>query len=404
MGKTFKVCFLGGTRYRQPLDTTNAKKFRMLRSLGEVFIIAFSPDLHPRRFTESAHFYLLPRFRPPALRYAEMLILGPVLACWLIFRHGVRILVAQSPHEGFAAALAKKIADCFGRKVVLVVESHGDFEESLFLQRRVLLPRLYRYLMRHAAHFSLKHAACLRAISHATRQQLERWMPGKPIAQFAAWTDIEVFLQAGSDMDRHSLQDILYTGVLIPRKGVHHLINAFAYVAKDFTQARLVIIGHEENKTYAAALRKQAGLLGVDKQIQFVGEMPQGDLAAWMSSAYVFVLPSISEGLGRVVIEAMATGVPVIGSHVGGIPEMIEDGVTGFLLEPCGEAALAERLRWLLGHPDEAYEMGRRARALAERFFSAEAYVQGYRQVFEAAHAVAHRQGEDASPTLQSSN
>jgi glycosyltransferase involved in cell wall biosynthesis len=200
----------------------------------------------------------------------------------------------------------------------------------------------------------------------------------------ATWTDIDTFLRAGSSNEERPCLNILYTGVLIPRKGVHHLFNAFAGIAKDFPQTLLVIVGHEENRTYAAELREQSRLLGLDGQVQFVGEVSQVELATWMCRACVFVLPSLSEGLGRVVVEAMATGTPVIGSHVGGIPEMVEDGTTGFLVPPGDEVALAERLRWVLEHPDETREMGRRARAFAECFFSTEAYVQGYRQIFEA--------------------
>ena len=136
------ICFIGGTRYSKPLNATAEKKFRALKSLGELFVIGFSQDLRLRRFTEHANFYLLPKIPIPVLRYAEMFILGPLLACWLIFRRRIQVLVAQSPYEGFAAALAKKIAGWLGRKVVLVVENHGDFEESLFLYRRIRLQRL----------------------------------------------------------------------------------------------------------------------------------------------------------------------------------------------------------------------------------------------------------------------
>ena len=97
----------------------------------------------------------------------------------------------------------------------------------------------------------------------------------------------------------------------------------------------------------------------------------------------MFVLPPYSEGLGRVVFEAMATGTAVIGSQVGGIPEIVEDGVTGFLVQPGDETRLAERLRWILEHPDEAQEMGHRARAFAESFFSTGRYIKGYRQIFD---------------------
>src|SRR5436309_12123476 len=122
-----RVCFLGSARYNRPLDATSEKKFRNMKSLGEIFVIGFSGELRPRQFTEHAKFYLLPNLSFALLRYAEMAVLGVLLACWLIFRHGVQVLVAQSPYEGFVAALAKKITSWFGHKIVLVVESHGDF-------------------------------------------------------------------------------------------------------------------------------------------------------------------------------------------------------------------------------------------------------------------------------------
>jgi glycosyltransferase involved in cell wall biosynthesis len=395
-----KTCFLGGARYRQPLDSTSEKKFRALRSLGKFFVIGFSQDLRPRCFTEHASFYLLPKLTLPILRYVEMFTLGPGLALWLIVRHNVQVFIAQSPYEGFAAALAKKIAGWFGRKVLVVVESHGDFEVSLFLQRHITLQRLYRFLMHHAARFSLNHADLLRTISHSSRAQLERWAHGKPMFQFPTWTDIEVFLQAGGSEEECVAQNILYAGVLIPRKGVHHLINAFAGVAQDYPQARLVIVGHEENKHYAAELKAQVKQHGLGERVQFVGEMSQADLAVWMRRAYLFVLPSTSEGLGRVVVEAMAAHSPVIGSDVGGIPDMVENGITGFLVPPGDEAALAVQLGWMLEHPDKTREMGGYAHAFAERFFSTEAYIRHYGEIFETAEALLTGKGRHAPSPL----
>src|SRR6266496_2824031 len=137
-----KVCFLGSARYEQPLDATSEKKFRALKSLGKLFVIGFSQDLCTRTFTEHAHFYLMPQLPLPLLRYAEMFLIGPLVACWLIFGRRVQVLVAQSPYEGFAAAVAKRIAGWLGHRVTLVVESHGDFEESMLLQRRVAFAQL----------------------------------------------------------------------------------------------------------------------------------------------------------------------------------------------------------------------------------------------------------------------
>jgi glycosyltransferase involved in cell wall biosynthesis len=383
-----RVCFVGGARYGRPLDTTSAKKFRALTALGGNFVIGFSQDLSPRRFTEHAHFYLLPKLPLPVLRYAEMFLLAPFLLLWVIRRHRVRVLIAQSPYEGFAAAWSKKLAGWLGYKVTLVVESHGDFEASLFLQRRVLLPRLYRFLMRQASGFALKHTDALRAVSHSTKEQLQRCCPGKQLVQFTTWTDIDGFLHAGRNVEHHSCQDILYAGVLIPLKGVHHLINAFASITKDFPQARLVVAGRKENRSYAADLKDQVARYDLATRIEFVEEMPQIELAERMRQAYIFALPTYSEGLPRVVLEAMAVGLPVVSTFVSGIPEILKDGVTGWLVPPGDEVMLADRLQWLLEHPEEARAMGRRAREFAMTFFSTEAYLDGYRRLFEASQTV----------------
>jgi glycosyltransferase involved in cell wall biosynthesis len=393
-----KVCFMGGARYSSPLDPTSDKKFRALTTLGSLFVIGFSRDLRPRRFDQYARFYLLPNLSAAVLRYAELFMIGIPLALWLILRRDVQILVGQSPYEGFAAALAKKIAGWCGRRVVLVVENHGDFEESVFLQREIAFPQCYRFLMQRTAKFSLENADFVRAISSSTRKQLERWLPGRPVTQFPTWTDLDTFLRDDMNGERSGSQEIVYAGVLIPRKGVHYLIGAFERIAKEFPDACLVIVGSEDNRDYAQELKNQVKRLRLDRRVRFMKAMPQEKLARQMGKSRVCVLPSVSEALGRVVVEAMATKTPVIGSNVGGIPDMVTDGVSGFLVPPGDESALADKIRWFLGHPDEAEAMGHRARGFAERFFSAEAYVAGYRQIFEASRGPM-RQEERRAPS-----
>jgi glycosyltransferase involved in cell wall biosynthesis len=119
-----------------------------------------------------------------------------------------------------------------------------------------------------------------------------------------------------------------------------------------------------------------------------------------MRQARVLVLPSLSEGLGRVVVEAMATATPVIGSSVGGIPEMVQEGVTGFLVVPGDAKSLADRLLWLLTHPEEAEAMGLRAREFARRLYSTEAYVRHYGELFAKAQRflTENTQGDAITP------
>src|SRR5262245_5214731 len=183
-----RACFFGGARYGRPLDPTNEKKFRAMKSFGEIYVIGFATDWRPHRFVEHGYFYLLPALPVALLRYGEILLAGTALALWLVWRHKICILVTQSPYEGLAAAMVKKIAGWLGREIFLVVEVHGDFEESFFLERRVYFSKLYHFMMNRSARFSLAQADLLRAISSSTRRQLEQWAPGKGEVQSPAWT------------------------------------------------------------------------------------------------------------------------------------------------------------------------------------------------------------------------
>jgi len=361
-----KICFLGGARYNQPLDATSAKKFRMLNTLGDLFIIGFSNEFKPRIFKEHAQFYIIQKMPFPALRYVELLVLGQMLTFWLIVRHQIQVVVAQSPYEGFVAALAIKLARWCGCKAALVVEVHGDFEESLFQYRKLRFRSLCRFLMRYAAHYSLERADVLRAISNSTTEQVRRWAPQKTIISFPTWTDIETFFRSGANRGNDFPNAILFAGMVTPLKGIHYLINAFSFIAEEFRRSQLLIIGKEENVRYAEDLRQQIRKLGLKNRVRFIGHQSQAELAFQMSEAAVLVLPSTSEGLGRVIIEAMATATPAIGSDVGGIPELITEGEHGHLVDPGAPDQLRSAIQRLWNDPDGQSRMGRRARQLIE--------------------------------------
>lgn len=393
-----RICFIGGARFRQPLDATDAKKFAALSSIGEVFVIGFARDPRPHVFTDHGRFYLLPELPLRIVRYLEIWLGGALLLAWLIMRHGVRLVVAQGPYEGVGAAVIKKIAGWFSRRVFLVVEVHGDFAASVFLERRIRYAGLYRFLMTRAASFSFHQADVLRAISSSTRRQLMRWAPTKPIVQFPAWTDIEVFRMAATASGERDGERVLYAGVLTPLKGVHRLIDAFALIAPEFPRSRLVIVGRRQNQNYAEELYRQAARLDLAARIEFVPPVSQGQLAVLMAQSNVVVLPSLSEGLGRVLVEAMAAATPVIGTEVGGIPDLIENGVNGFLVPPDDAPALAQRLRWMLAAPRRARAMGQAGQTFASKFFSTEVFLHGYQKIVQQArggcvprrHAIAH--------------
>lgn len=383
-----KICWVGSARYSDPLDETSKKKFQALSQLGELYVVGVSKDIIPRVFRVYACFYLLPAVPLHLLRYIELYLLTPVVVLWLVIRHGVSVLVGQGPYEAVPAALAKAAAKLFGRRVVLIVENHNDFEETLFMQRRIRCQGLFRTLMRLAAKFTFSQADILRPVSNTTRAQVENRCPGKPVFQFVAWTDMEVFLQVGRSRSDYTSKTVVYAGVMIPRKGVLCLVNAFSRVLSRVPEARLELVGKAENPAYTRAVRETIDCLGIADRVSFIPELPQKVLAGKMGAAAVFVLPSLSEALGRVVVEAMATGTPAVGSRVGGIPEMVIEGETGFLVDPEDEKALADKIVWILQNPEKAVKMGRKAHAFAADFFSAEKFVAWHREMFACAEKI----------------
>ena len=381
--KRHTVCWISSARYSHPLDAASARKWQLLAELpdSELHIIGFSSSIRPRRFEQQVQFYLLPQPPTSLLRYLVIFSLAPVLLLWLVMRRRAAIIVAQSPFEGAIGAAVKSFVGILGRRPKLIIENHNNFEEDVFLQRSVPLPGIYRALMLGLARFAFARADAVRVISSSTAERARHYAPDLPQARFMTFSDTDVFRQTERRIAVAEAEDIVFAGVLIPRKGLHHLLNAFA--ALDHPRAQLRLVGGAENAAYAESLRRQATELGINKRIHFAGAVTQRELAEYFGSARVMILPSLSEGLGRVVVEAMLLGTPVIGSRVGGIPDLIRDGENGYLVEAGDEAALTAALRQIF--TGDVTQMGASARAFAEAFFSPGEYAEGYRKLFELA-------------------
>jgi len=165
---------------------------------------------------------------------------------------------------------------------------------------------------------------------------------------------------------------ILHVARLVEVKGTRYLLRAFARVARTHDAVRLLIIG---DGPLRRPLRALAASLGVGDRVEFLGALPHAEVLSSMRKAAMLVLPGIrtatgrEEGLGMVLLEAAATGVPIIGSQVGGIPECIVDGKTGFLVPERDEETLARRMAELLEDPVRRHSMGAAGRALVEDRF-----------------------------------
>lgn len=162
-----------------------------------------------------------------------------------------------------------------------------------------------------------------------------------------------------ADGDRDKV--ILYVGTLIERKGVKYLIAAMPGILQSFPNHRLVLVGDGPE---ASRLKHQVERLGLGERVSFVGFLPPDQVRGWMQRARVLVLPSLEEGMGVVLLEALACGTPVVGSQVDGIQEVITPDV-GHLVPPADSAALSEAIHSVLSDSQQWVAMSQQGRQRA---------------------------------------
>jgi D-inositol-3-phosphate glycosyltransferase len=165
---------------------------------------------------------------------------------------------------------------------------------------------------------------------------------------------------------------VAYVGRLVPRKGVDTLVEAFALLPRHL-DAQLVIVGGEpgaEGSAEVARLWALARKLKVKKRVTFIGSRPQQDLYRYYGAADAAVTVPHYEPFGMTPLEAMACGVPVVGSRVGGIKTSVVDSETGYLVPPKDPKALANRLLRLLSDGALRDRMGRAGRRRVEEHYT----------------------------------
>ncbi len=169
-------------------------------------------------------------------------------------------------------------------------------------------------------------------------------------------------------------EDVLLLGSvgrLHRQKGFTHLLAALPTIKAQFPQVKLLLVGDGE---LCDALEAQTAELGLQESVIFTGT--RTDVPTLLTALDLFVLPSLWEGLPNVILEAMAVGLPVVATAVGGTPELVVDGSTGCLVPPSNPAALAKAIGDLLAQPAQRQQMGAAGRVRVEQQFTIQRMVQ----------------------------
>jgi D-inositol-3-phosphate glycosyltransferase len=197
--------------------------------------------------------------------------------------------------------------------------------------------------------------------------------PAEKISVIPLGVDLDRFRPGQKQVARNALglkdeRIILFVGRIEPLKGVDILINAAALVESDVDCTVVVVGGDESTQTQVDELQDLARERGIEHRVAFVGAVDHETLPLYYNAADVCVVPSHYESFGLVAVEAMASGVPVVASRVGGLTGTVKDGETGYLIPWLCPEPFAERIELLLENEPLRNNLGEAAREAMTRY------------------------------------
>jgi glycosyltransferase involved in cell wall biosynthesis len=252
----------------------------------------------------------------------------------------------------------------------VIAQLQGEFLPP----HRFLYPPLRRMVIHALTKYICRHADVVRCLyQSAADDVMSLGVPPSRVVTIPSRCDISLF-----SPDRFPPRDkggsrLLYVGNLGKDKGLPFLLSALSDVVRCFPETRLTLVGSGPQQAELEAMVRARKL---EDHVEFTGRIPHDQVPLLMHEADVFVFPSLSEATPRVVMEAMAMALPVVATHVGGIPEMTEDGVTGRLVQPGSAAELADAIMWIFRHPEWIKTVARRARQHVVNHYTLERHIE----------------------------
>jgi len=339
------VLFVSRERFRLPLDGAQKRKWEAVASVVEHRVLAAAAPGSP---TRDEHFHLV---GPAPLLDGPLFYL---LLPWRIARElrdfRPQAALVQVIHEKAAFLFARRLA---GAQTKVILDVQGDWHEATRLYgsrfRRLLNP-----LNDALAAPAVRGADAVRTVSTQTTG-LVRGLGVEPAAVFPSYVDAAAFLER-PPAPLPERPRAVFVGVLERYKAFDTLVEAWRRAAPRVPGASLHVVGDGTLRTL------------VPPGVEWSKRLAAEEVAAAMDDAWVFCLPSRSEGLPRVALEAAARGRAIIGGNRAGIPDVVEDGVNGFLVDPDDAEGLAEALVRVLSDRDLAERLGAAARRTGEEW------------------------------------
>jgi glycosyltransferase involved in cell wall biosynthesis len=360
-----RVLFVGRTRYLLPLSPSLARKFEALSHELDLRVLAAAAPGSP---PGDATFTLVAPARPRALDGVSFWLGLPVRIARLLRAFRPDAVVCQTAYDAAAALVARRLAGVPAR---VIVEVHGDWRTSTRLygsRARRLLGGVGDVV----AAAALRRADAVRTVSPFTAGLVGE-LGVEPTVDFPAYMDLEPFTVPPKPLPDAPVA--LFVGVLEQYKNIDGLAAAWRLAAPRVGAASLRLVGKGSRADVAEALVREHG-------VRWDEELTAEEVAAALDVAWVLVLPSRSEGMGRVLVEAFCRGRGVVGARAGSIPNLVTDGVSGLLVAPADPDALADALVRVLTDRALAEHLAEGARTAAAPWLQTpEEYAQRMREL-----------------------
>jgi glycosyltransferase involved in cell wall biosynthesis len=371
------VLFISPTFYSLPLTDNIIKKHQYLDEVANVTVLAFSS--HKKVFKESeTNFYFSKKINSRIFNYFKILLLSYFQIPKLINKHNIDIVTFQDPITSFLGVY--KIKKNF-KNIKIVLESHGDFINTLELERNLLFPNVYKKLFLKMASYTIKNADILRAVSSSTEEQALSFDTSKRVVRFPAWIDFEIFSNIQPTRSDEGNFKILFIGSITDRKKPHLIIEALPKLHDD--KVELHLVGPTPNHKYLDELREKIISNNLEGRVYIHGTKDRDEVKEFYSESNLMILPSVSEGLARVIFESQVTACPVLVTDAPGMQDIVIDGQTGYVFESNDLKTMIEKIDYIIKNYSEASAVGKNAKDFILSNYSADNFKFSFQKIFD---------------------
>ena len=371
------VLFVAPTTYEVPLTENIEKKFKYLNEICNLHIFAFGVD--KKEFVhQGTKLFLYKKVKNRILNYLKIFGLSAIILPNIIKENKIEIISYQDPVSSFFSILVLKIRRI---KVKIIIETHGDFIETLSLEKNLLFPSLYKKIFLNMARYTLDRADKLRAVSSSTEAQVKEINQNKEITRFPAWVDFDNFKDILPVRENNKDFKILFIGSVTDRKKPHLIVEAINNLnSKD---VNLYVVGPTPNESYLSKLKELVNKYELEEQVVFAGSVDRESVMEYYSQSNLMILPSVSEGLARVIFESQATGCPVLVTDAPGMGDIVIDGQTGYVFESNNLESLTNKIQEIKTNYKDAIHVGKNAKDFILSNYSADNFKFSFKKLFD---------------------